>query len=358
MRYIGSKERLLEFIDGFITEKVNDIQNPTFADLFCGTASVSKHFKRRGFRIIANDLLNTCVIWAKAALLNQDSIPFDKLIDSVEIDRNTNLLIADNYDYILNHLNNITPKRGFIFQEYTLEGTANAPFQRMYFSEENSCKIDAIRNEIEMWKNNGLLTDYEEALLLASLLRAVNKVANIAGTYGAFLKEWDKRSFNPLHLERMDVGINSSQKLNHQVFQMDALELASQIQADVVYLDPPYNFRQYGAYYHILETISIGDTPTVKGKTGLRPWEDKKSDFCYSDKAANALEQLLNTLVSKHIFLSYNTDGVLEHEQILDIFSKKGQVEFIDVNYQRYKSNNGGTGEKKVKERIYYVKGK
>ncbi|WP_066066177.1 DNA adenine methylase [Neobacillus soli] len=358
MRYIGSKERLLDFIEGFINEKVESVQNPTFADLFCGTAVVSKHFKQRGFNVIANDLLTTCTIWAKAALTDLENIPFERLFDSDEINQNmdySNLLIADNYDLVLNHLNKITPKKGFIYREYTLEGTRDSAFQRMYFTEENACKIDAIRHQIGIWKDNNFITEDEEALLLASLLNAVNKVANIAGTYGAFLKEWDKRAFNPLNLERMAVECTSSPRLNHEVYQMDVLELAPNIQADVVYLDPPYNFRQYGAYYHILETIAIGDSPFIDGKTGLRPWKDKKSDFCYSDKAASALTQLVNNLDCKHIFLSYNADGVLQHEEILEILSSKGNVDFIDVNFQRYKSNNGGTGVKKVKERLYYV---
>ncbi|WP_176397931.1 DNA adenine methylase [Bacillus cereus] len=356
MRYIGSKERLLDFIYDFVEEKVErgtDIL--TFADLFTGTASVSKYFRSKGYKVIANDLLTVCVVWAKAVLASTNDVTFDKLIKSNEI-KGQNLKIAsffpNNQELVLDHLNNLTSSKGFIYTEYSPEGQSN----RMYFTGENASKIDAIRKQINLWKNDNLINNSEEAVLLASLLRATNKIANIAGTYGAFLKEWDKRALNPIMLEPLNVTFND--ELEHIVLQKEVQQIAGSIKADIVYLDPPYNFRQYGAYYHVLETIAVGDSPTVSGKTGLRPWEKYKSDFCYKDKAAIALTEVIKRLNSKHIFLSYNADGILKHEEILEILKEKGIVDYRDISFQRYKSNSGGSGELKVKERLYYVRNK
>ncbi|WML43139.1 DNA adenine methylase [Neobacillus sp. PS3-40] len=354
MRYIGSKEKLLNFIYDFIESKVDRGSDTlTFADLFTGTATVSKFFRNKGYKVIANDILTVCVIWAKAALASNSQITFNKLANSKEIRKQefTNLF-PKNIDLVLNHLNSLKGKEGFIYTEYSPEGTNN----RMYLTGENASKIDAIRNQIKLWKASNLINESEEALLIASLLLATNRVANIAGTYGAFLKKWDKRAFNPIKLELIDTPTNDN--LDHIVIQQEVQQISESIVADVVYLDPPYNFRQYGAYYHVLETIAVGDSPIVTGKTGLRPWQEKKSDFCYKGKAAIALKEVINKLKINHIFLSYNADGILEHEEILEILREKGTVEFKDISFQRYKSNNGGSGELKVKERLYYVKSK
>lgn len=355
MRYIGSKERLLDFIYDFVEEKVDGGSGIlTFADLFTGTASVSKFFRSKGYRVIANDLLTVCVVWAKAALASTSEVTFDKLIKSNQIKEQdlVNSFFPSNQDLVLKYLNNINGIKGFIYTEYSPEGQSN----RMYFTGANAAKIDAIRKQINCWKNDSLLNNSEEAVLIASLLRATNKVANIAGTYGAFLKEWDKRALNSIMLEPIDISFND--ELQHTVFQMEVQQIASTINADVVYLDPPYNFRQYGAYYHVLETIAVGDSPIVSGKTGLRPWQEHKSDFCYNDKAAKALKDVIKRLNCKHIFLSYNADGILEHDEIIEILNEKGIVDYRDISFQRYKSNSGGSGELKVKERLYYVRSK
>ncbi|MCM3631145.1 DNA adenine methylase [Paenibacillus glycanilyticus] len=355
MRYIGSKERLIGFISAEIESKTNKDNCNTFADLFCGTAVVSKHFNEKNYEIIANDNLSYCTIWAKAGLLSPDRPLFEKLLQSNRILVKPVNLFADNYDIILDHLNHSEPLQGFIYREYSDEGTREQLNHRLFFTGINAAKIDGIRSLISEWKNTMLIDEYEECLLLASLLSATNKIANIAGTYGAFLKEWDKRALNDIKLER--VQLNSQQiKNKNKIFKEDALELAKRIQSDIVYLDPPYTWRHYGAYYHILETIAVGDEPDVKGKTGLRPWGATSSPFCYRDKAAPALLELVNNIRCRHLFLSYNADGLISHEEIIKILSTKGSVEFKDIQFRRYKSNNGNSKGPDVKERLYYVK--
>lgn len=119
--------------------------------------------------------------------------------------------------------------------------------KRMYFSNKNAVRIDFIRNTIESWRTQGLLEEYEYYYLLAALIYSVPSISNITGTYGAYLKTWDKRSFKNLELSRLEVYDNKN--LN-KAFNCDALELIDKIEGDILYIDPPYNERQYAPNYH------------------------------------------------------------------------------------------------------------
>lgn len=220
----------------------------------------------------------------------------------------------------------------------------------MYFTEENAGRIDAIRGQIKEW--NDLLTRGERALLLWDLIRAANAVSNIAGTYGCYLKHWKERARQPLMLTGSTIERSS---LSHQVFCDDANEVAKNIRCSIIYADPPYTKRQYAAYYHILETIAVGDEPELEGSTGLRPWQEKSSDYCYKNKAPHALEDLVSNLRCDHFFLSYNADGQIPHELILEILRKSGKVKFFEKPYRRYKSSGRPHKGENVVERLYHL---
>jgi adenine-specific DNA-methyltransferase len=130
----------------------------------------------------------------------------------------------------------------------------------------------------------------------------------------------------------------------------------STIEAPIIYADPPYTKRQYSAYYHIPETIAVGDEPEVSGKTGLRPWEEKASDYCYRSKAPDALADLVSKLNCQHFFLSYSLDGQIPHETILEILSTRGEISVHSVRYKRYKSQSVSRRRKPLKERLYALR--
>ena len=140
----------------------------------------------------------------------------------------------------------------------------------------------------------------------------------------------------------------------HYVFNEDANILVKRIIPDILYLDPPYTWRHYGAYYHILETIAKWDSPKVNGSSGLRAWEGSKSRYCYRNEALDALSELIQNANFNHLFLSYNSEGLITHEQILKIISKVGVPVIYEINYRRYKSHPNEI-ENTVKERVYYV---
>jgi adenine-specific DNA-methyltransferase len=130
----------------------------------------------------------------------------------------------------------------------------------MYFSDENAMKCDAIRIQIEKWREEKIISEEEYYFLLASLLENVDKVANTASVYGAFLKNLKKSAQNIFQLKPANFYLNDDE---NKVYNLDVNDLIKNTSHDVVYLDPPYNTRQYGANYHLLETIAKYDNPKI-----------------------------------------------------------------------------------------------
>lgn len=326
MNYIGSKFTLSSFLEENIkqTLKESDSKNLSecvFCDLFTGTAAVSKIFKTQVKKIIANDKEYYSFVLAKNYIKNHKTI------------KRKNELIKK-----LNSLENVKSKISF---NYSTCGNE----KRQYFSESNAMKIDAIRLKIEEWKNNQFINDNEYFFLLASLLESADKVANTASVYGAYLKHIKKSAQKELILKPAEFEINENKhEIIHDIFQEDANILIKKIKGDILYLDPPYNAREYGANYHLLNTIALYDDFTPKGKTGLREYE--KSNWCKKDKVYKELENLIKNADFKFIFLSYNDEGLLSLNQIKEIFEKYGKYDLKSKIYKRFKADNNRLNKK------------
>ncbi len=355
MRFIGCKENLLSFIEAFVKEK--DLRGNIFCDLFAGTASVTKHFKKLGYKIISSDLLYFSYVLQKVYIEQNQYPKFTKLLKHLKIDPVEETLFtsdSQNAKEIIKYLNNLEEIEGFIYKNYSPEGTRGQTYVRKYFTGDNAQKIDAIREKIEEWKKLNLINEHEYYFLLCSLIEAVPFIANISGTYAAFLKEWDKRAFKKLTLEVPEI-IKSNE--THKVFNLDGLEVLDQIKGiDILYLDPPYNERQYAPNYHVLETITKWDKPEIKGVTGMRSYENQKSEFCNAKTAIRALGEIIQKNNFRHLLLSYNDEGIMPASEILKLFNKAGKTEVVEQKYQRYKSNSNGEQKSEVREKIYYLK--
>jgi len=357
MRFIGCKENILGFIENFTKQK--DIKGKVFCDLFAGTASVAKRFKKLGYKIISSDLLYFSYVIQKV-YIEQNSYPvFLKLLKRLKIDPIEETLFTNdslNANEIIKYLNKLEGIEGFIYKNYSPEGTHNKTYVRKYFTGDNAKKIDAIRTKIEEWNRTKLINNNEYYFLLCALIESVPFVANISGTYAAFLKNWDKRAFKILTLEVPEI-IRSNEK--HKVFNIDGSEVIEKAKGiDILYLDPPYNERQYAPNYHILETIAKWDNPPVKGVTGMRPYQDQKSDFCNSESGIKALGKIIKKNNFKHLILSYNNEGIMPEDKIITLFKEAGKTEIAEQSYQRYKSHSNVKNKNgnRVKEKIYYVK--
>ena len=346
MRYYGAKTKLLPFIEEVVKSTgVNGTSN--FVDLFAGTTSVGQHFKKLGYTVYSNDMLEFSYALSKTFIETNKLPDFKKLKSKLKV-KDDNQLI---FDY-LNNIDELT--EGFIYKNYSPNG------ERKYFTDKNALKIDTFRTIINEWKESEFINELEYYYLITSILRSVNLVSNVTGTYGAYLKTWDKRALNPIILEQVPV---IEIKTKNKAFKKDANDLIKEIKPDILYLDPPYNSRQYASNYFMLELIAEGwfdKEPTIYGKTGMREYEHQKSKYCSKAEALAALEDLiLSGSKSKYILLSYNNEGVIEQNKILKALERIGEVETLTQNHKRYKSINQTLEDPQLTfEFVYKVKPK
>lgn len=327
-RYIGNKKKLLPFIMASTERMIGN--TGIVVDLMAGTGLVSAEYRKKGYSVIASDMMT----YTKWHLITQIMMDSEPKFDKVEIFSHCN----NKYRTVIDYLNNLEPVEGYFFREFSPDGSpANGTGSRKYFSTENACKIDAIREEINKWIESDSLSEQEEAVLKHSLIMAVNSVANISGTYGYYLAELKKNSLEPIKL--LPVQFSAGNTQNNRVIQGFAEDIAHEITADLCYIDPPYMKRQYAANYHILETIARGDYPEAQGKSGLRDWWDQHSKFCTKTKGLQSFEKVIGEMNCNNFIVSYSEDGLFSLETLVDLMKKYGKVNVEYIDYNRFRSN-------------------
>ncbi len=349
MDYIGSKLSLLSFLQQSILA-VAGKDFLSFYDLFSGTAAVGIHFKKMGYQVASNDIQYYSYVLARHYIQNSSPMEFEGI--KAELGEGYGDFLADAYSNVCHYLNNLPGLEGFIYQNYCPGGTRDNEFQRSYFTDENGKLCDHIRTQIEAWHTDGMVSDDEYYCLLATLLESIDKYSNTASVYGAFLKKIKKTAarkfvFSPL-------AIYLSNKAN-KAYNQDINTLIEGISGDVLYLDPPYNHRQYAANYHILETIVRYDNPPIRGLTGLRDYKEEKSDWCVKRKVCEQFDYLIQHADFKYIFLSYNNEGLMSLDQIKEIMSKKGKYGHFEYKYSRFKADRDENRAYKSNHTIEYL---
>ncbi|MDR1409247.1 MAG: DNA adenine methylase [Oscillospiraceae bacterium] len=341
MRFIGCKNLLLNDIECLINRHAPKAES--FCDIFSGTATVARYFKQK-YTVISNDLLYFSYCLQRGTIEN-DSISSFSVLHNV-------LGISNPIEYFSNitvvEVETLLRDRRFFQNNF-------APFGgRMYITDVNALRFDFARNTIEDWRAGSLLNDDEYFYLVACVVEGLPFVSNIRGTYGAFAKAWDKRAFKVYEPLRLEVTHNGKK---NRCYNEDGVELLKRISGDILYIDPPYNARQYLPNYHVLETAARYDFPNLHGMTGLRDDSGQKSDFCSKAKVEFAFEQLLKNAQYKHIIFSYNTDGLMSVERIAEIMKTYGipeNYEMTEIPYRRFKSRSeielGG-----LRELLFYI---
>ena len=322
MRYIGSKRYLIENIDRLIEEKVDGSDRPlSLLDLFSGTTVVAQKLKPK-YKIATNDLMYFSYVIARGHT-SLNTIPdFRKLEQKLGVE-------------VLAYLNSLGAESGagFIANNYSPFGS-----DRMYFTTANAIKIDHIRSTIEGWRGRDI-DDDGYYYLLACLIEAVPFVSNISGVYGAYLKTWDKRAFLDLTLKHPVMYDNGC---DNTAYNLDANELVKDLSVDICYIDPPYNSRQYTSNYHLLDTIAYGDSPDIKGVTGMRFYKpESKSLYCSKPNVLGQFDNLIRDIQAQHLIVSYSSDGIMSESDMIAVLKKHcdpSSVELTKISYRKYKS--------------------
>lgn len=320
-RYLGSKSRLADPLSQLIGAPDRD--DARFIDAFAGTGAVAEIAASNGWSVQINDALPSAIVMSTARLLSDGEVTFANL---------------GGYSKAVDRLNAIEAKAGYFHRTYSpaSEGFDAAGVKRMYLTERNASRLDAMRDQIADWKADAQINDDEECLLLADLISAVNRVANIAGTYGCYLSKWQANSQRLLEMTARTLRPNP---VDRQSRVGNAEELRVQKQ-DLVYLDPPYTKRQYASYYHILDSIVLDDQPSVEGVSGLRPWQAKASTFCYKRRALDALIDLMAGIGSSRILLSYSSEGHIDLDDLVEALSEMGDFDIHAIDgVGRYRPN-------------------
>lgn len=313
LNYIGSKHTLCPLLTKIINEEIPDLNNKSFLDMFSGTGSVAYRFQ---------DLTNNC---------DANDLEYYSFVIN-------NALIKCSYSTklqsILDDCNQLQGVEGLVYKNYSENETCN----RMFFTTDNAKKCDAIRIHIEQLKNINIINQNEYYFLLASLIVSMDKVANTSCVYGAFLKEYKKSSLKSLNVipihTKLDVKVNSN-----QVYNLSAEELSKQDRFyDVVYMDPPYNHRQYSANYCPLNYIAYYDLNIkLNGKTGTIDGYNK-SNFCSKINVKNSFKTILDNLKCNYVFISYNNEGLLKCDELKDLLSGYGDLKLYKIPYKKFKA--------------------
>lgn len=339
MRYLGNKTRMLENINSVILD--NNITEGVFCDLFAGSGSVGDYFKER-FQIISNDFLHSLSIVNKAKLENKDVPSFKDFIKKYGVDP---------FTYFNNKIY-ISDSQFFITNNYSPKGN------RQFFTEKNATKIDGIRIEIEKLYKDFIIDLKERNFLIASLIESVMGVSNTTGTYEAYLKNWDNRALKEFELQ--PINIRKTNKIfNNTIYNKDSNELLRRITGDVLYIDPPYTVTDYNSAYHVLESISKYDYPTIGGITGRRKEITKKSKYTKKKQALINFEDLFRQANFNHILVSYSTQGLVSVDELVELakrFAINNEVKVYEFPFREYKNIRSSQKGDNLKEIILYFK--
>ena len=323
LRYFGSKTSTLETIKQII-EKYP--LSGTFCDPFGGIGTVGTFLKRNGFAVISGDILRFAYCFQVAKIV----------INALQEFKGISLRIG-----VEEYFNSLPGCNGWLVNHYAIE--------RKYFTIENAKKIQSCINKIWKWHNNNIITDIEYCLLIASLINCMDRVANTAGTYYAYLKTFTRKALHPFHFELIKPVISS---IKCRSYLTDALELVRKNNYDILYLDPPYNERDYSQYYHLPETIVAKVLPSPNGISGIHRHGYPKSSFLKKETACNAFADLIDNSHCKLLIFHYSDTGIIPMEFINSELSKQGKVfdaYCISKGYTTFGKNNSS------KHHIYWV---
>lgn len=337
--YIGNKRKLLPLIREAI--EASGIVGGTFYDAFAGSGVVSRLAKTMGYRVIAND-------WEPySACLNTAYIACNRPPEFRSLGGLENAL------RVLNGLP--SEPGGYIASHYCPRDDENPDpdTERMFYTQENGRRIDAVRERIAEWRASGAVDPPEEAVLLALLIFQAAWCSNTSGVFKGWHRGWGGATKTAWYRIRSRLTLlpplfwDNCQE--NRVYRADAADLLDEIECDIAYLDPPYNQHQYGSNYHLLNTVALWDKPELSpaydarhrtnGKSAIRrDWRaERRSAYCYRSTAPAAFRALVSRIKARQILVSYSTDGIIGLDDLLEALSARGGCSVITRKYKRYR---------------------
>jgi adenine-specific DNA-methyltransferase len=303
IKYLGSKRRLVPLLLDVVRSRAPDATS--VLDLFSGTARVGMAMKGAGLRVLANDhnayahALARCYVEADA-----DRLP--------EIER------------LLDELRALPPKAGWFTKTFCEDAR--------FFHPKNGARIDAMRDHIARLS----LDPVVKSVLLVALMEAADRVDSTVGVQMAYLKSWAPRALHDLEL-RAPALLPRAAGGAGEAWMLDAAEAAGRLEADVAYLDPPYNQHSYLRNYHIWESLVLWDRPEVFGRAMKRvDCRERSSAFNLKRSALPALSAVIDAVRAKLLVVSFNDEGFIDRATLEELLSRRGPVEVLEVPYRRY----------------------
>lgn len=325
-RYIGNKTKLVDWILKTIIQEVDNTAS-SFLDIFAGTASVAKSGAKHFSKIMVNDILSSNNVIYKAFF---DTSPFNREKIAAMLSKYNSINTFD------------LPENYF-----------SAHFGNKFFDKENAKLIGYIRDDIASLRTS--LSEKEYCILLATLIYNIDKIANTVGHFDAYIKKEIKYKKLILH------NIAQTPIEGIEIYNENANLLVRKIKADVVYIDPPYNSRQYNRFYHIYENIVEWQKPPLFG-VALKPKSENNSLYC-TTKAKIAFQDLIKNLDAKYLAVSYNntynsksssSENKIRLEEIAAILREKGETKIFECSHKFF--NTGKTDFNDHKELLYICK--
>lgn len=322
--YLGNKRKLLNLIQTALDQTENVT---TIIDLFSGSGVVSRYFKENGYNTISNDLEDYAKTINECYMSNSND--FD-----LEIWHNIHEKII-NYPLV---------EDGIISRLYAPKDTNNIqPNERVFYTRENAILLDTYRTAIQE-----VCPENYKKFFLAPLLSQASIHTNTSGVFKGFYKgksgigKFGGEGANALErimgTIKLEPPVLSSKQTNYAVYQEDANSLSKKITGDLAYLDPPYNQHPYGSNYHMLTTINNYTEPKNISKVSGIPADWNRSKYNVQSEVGATLDKLINDLQVKYVILSYNSEGFLSYDEIVDILTKYGDVQ---VFYEEYNTFRG-----------------
>ena len=326
--YLGNKTGVLKLIAQVLESEVGSFS--TFCDIFAGSGVVGHYFNNSQISIISNDILHSNYL-SNTAWLSPDEIDEPKLLK------------------LIDYLNSLKSKD---------ENYVSLNFGDKYWTEENARKIGVIREEIKKLE----VSFREKAVLITSLLYAMDKVANTVGHYDTYLKKIKKSAMKPLILS-MPHFSNTANRGN-RVFNEDANQLIRKIECDVLYLDPPYNSRQYCDAYHLPENIARWEKPALQGTAmKYREGRDLLKSSYNKKNAPEAFSDLIKNARCRFILLSYNnmkekgdprSNAKIPDESIIKILESRGKVRVFHQDHKAFSAGKSSIDDNR--ERVFFCR--